>query len=133
MRHPLKQLMPEPNPNAQPEYESGLVEIAIETKEQLDEALTKAKSLPEKVALSLNYRANGTDRGGNRRRAESIAQLLKDERQKNRLLLAPRFFNRVLAPRIPVHRIILVLQQIWTRFVGKTIGHGSKCMMCDVR
>ena len=33
--------------------------------------------------------------------------------RKNRLILQPCFFKRLCAPRIPIHWIILVLEQIW--------------------
>ena len=45
------------------------------------------------------------------------------DRKKDRLVLAPRLLDRLFAPRIPIHRIVLVLQQIRARFLGEAIRH----------
>ena len=43
-------------------------------------------------------------------------------KEKSACLLAGRFFERLLAPGIPVHRVVGVLQQIGALFVSQAIG-----------
>ncbi len=43
------------------------------------------------------------------------------DRQKNRLVLARRLFERLIAPGIPIHRIMGVLQQVRTLLVSQPI------------
>ena len=45
------------------------------------------------------------------------------DRKKNRLVLARRRFKRFIAPRIPIHRVVGVLQKIGTLFVRETVRH----------
>ena len=47
------------------------------------------------------------------------------DRQQDRLVLAPRARERLLAPRIPVDRIVGVLPQVGARGAGETIGHDA--------
>src|SRR5580704_2353881 len=47
------------------------------------------------------------------------------DRKKDRLVLAPRFFKRFGAPRVPIHGIMGVLEQVGTLLVCKLVGvHG---------
>ena len=48
------------------------------------------------------------------------------DRQEDRLLLAARAVERLVAPRIPVHGVAGVLLQVRTRLAGETIGHGME-------
>ena len=43
--------------------------------------------------------------------------------QKNRLILATRFVESRISPRIPVHRVVGMLQKIGALFLSKAIGH----------
>ncbi len=45
------------------------------------------------------------------------------DRKKNRLLLRFRPAQRLRSPRIPIHRIVLVLEQIGASFCGQTVRH----------
>ena len=45
--------------------------------------------------------------------------------EENRLVLCPCHGKRLTAPGPPVHRVILVLKQIWGFFVLQLIGHGN--------
>src|SRR5690606_9916864 len=42
--------------------------------------------------------------------------------QKDRLVLPLRLFKGLLAPGIPIHRIVGVLQEIWGFFTDQTVG-----------
>jgi hypothetical protein len=42
--------------------------------------------------------------------------------EKDRLVRRARRFKRFVAPRIPIHRIVRVLKEVWRSFLGKTIG-----------
>jgi hypothetical protein len=39
--------------------------------------------------------------------------------EKDRLVLGPSLLQRLLAPGVPVHRIVGVLEQVWAGFVYK--------------
>ena len=39
------------------------------------------------------------------------------------MFLAPRFLERLFAPRIPVDRVVRVLLQVRARLLGETIGY----------
>ncbi len=54
------------------------------------------------------------------------------DRQKDRLALAPREFERLLAPGAPVHRIVAVLEQVGARLIGQAIGHGLRLLACEL-
>ena len=47
------------------------------------------------------------------------------DRQKDRLLLGPSQRDRLLAPGLPVDRIVGVLEQVGTQFVAKLVRHGN--------
>ena len=50
------------------------------------------------------------------------------DREKNRLVFLAGLVERLLAPRIPIHRIVRVLQQVGTFFVKETVGgHSLQC------
>jgi hypothetical protein len=42
--------------------------------------------------------------------------------EQDGLVLAARLFDGLVAPRIPVHRVVRVLQQVRTRLVGEPVG-----------
>ena len=44
-------------------------------------------------------------------------------RQQNRLVLVARLLQRDIAPRLPVHRVVRVLQKIRAGLVAKRVGH----------
>jgi hypothetical protein len=46
-------------------------------------------------------------------------------REKNRLILAAGLLESLLSPRMPVHWIMRVLQEIRALFVNESIGHHS--------
>ena len=47
------------------------------------------------------------------------------DRQEDRLVLQPRASERLVAPRIPVHRVVRVLQEVRTLLGGQSIRHVS--------
>ena len=47
------------------------------------------------------------------------------DRQKYRLVLTPGAGERLVTPRIPIDRILGVLQQVGTRLPSETISHGA--------
>ena len=48
------------------------------------------------------------------------------DREQDRALLAARATERLLAPRIPVHGVVLVLEQVGRRLAGQAVGHWSE-------
>ena len=55
-----------------------------------------------------------------------VARRIAD-REKDRLVFAARPFERLLAPRIPVHGILCVLAEVRARFPGKAIHPAIIC------
>ena len=45
--------------------------------------------------------------------------------QKDGLVLAPRRLERRCPPRLPVHRIVLVLQQVGAGLLSEGVAHGA--------
>ena len=53
------------------------------------------------------------------------------DRQQDGLVLAARFLQGFLAPRVPVDRVVGMLQQVGTGFGSKTVGHGGKASQAN--
>ena len=53
------------------------------------------------------------------------------DRQEDRLVLAPRPRERLVAPRIPVHRVVRVLQQVGALLGRQAIGHVSSIAVAN--
>src|SRR5205085_586056 len=51
------------------------------------------------------------------------------DREEHRLVLAPRFRERLVAPGIPVDRVVRVLQEVRRRFFGQTV-HSFPSVYC---
>ena len=82
------------------------------------------------LAIDLDRHEQVVDQGGGRLVLERlvghdvapVAGRIAD-REEDRLVLGPREGERLLAPRIPIDRVVPVLEQIGARLVGEVVRH----------